>query len=293
MAQYITDLDVSIDAGDEERLQKADYNKINVNLNKGAGGNNIYLWYKQGSQNPITKVQATFNDKMAGGLTSAGYTKINRDLNAGAKGDRIYLWYYKGSGVFDTPIVEVDVTADAESDAHKLSLGWERLTCDLNRRAAGNWIHVVVKRENQTYICDVAATDSYASNEKMLKDGYIRMDEDTNRDAGGSDVFIWYRQTTNRQRALTDLQVSTDDTESQSLKQHNYDQVSVNLNTGTGGNKVYLWHKKEGGKQPIKAMVLLLQPEKADVYQSQGVTVIKRNLNTGTDGWIEYLCYLQ
>ena len=293
MAQYITDLNVSIDDSDEQSLLSEGYLKIDVNLNKGAGGKNIYLWYKLGSQNPITRVQATFNDDMAGGFTSAGYTKIRKDLNAGAKGDAIYLWYYRGSGEFHTPIVNIDVTTDAESDANKVSQGWEKVSCDLNREAGGNWIHAWVKRDRQTYICDVAATDSCSSNEKMLKDGYIRMDEDTNRGAGGSFVSIWYRQTTNRQRAVTDLNISTNSDQFQHLQDHNYDQVNVNLNDRAKGNPVYLWHKKVEGNKPIKATILLLQPDKVDEYKKKGVTVIDRNLNAGNNGWIEYLCFYQ
>ncbi|KAM8725477.1 uncharacterized protein AB9X84_002260 [Acanthopagrus schlegelii] len=293
MARYITDLNVSINADDEQLYQSQGYKKINVDLNKGARGNTIYLWYKQGNQNPITRVQVTFNDEMAGGLINAGYTKINKNLNAGAGGDYIYLWYYKGSGEFDTPIVEVDVTADTESDAHKVSLGWQRVTGDLNRKARGNWIHVLVKREKQTYICDVAATDSFASDADYWKEGFIRMDEDTNRGAGGSKVFIWYRQTTDPQRALTDLEISIDGDQYQSLQQQNYRLVNVNLNDRAGGNQVYLWYKKEGGKQPIKAIVLLLQPGKVAVYEKNGITVITKNLNAGNWGNYEYLCYRQ
>ena len=120
--------------------------------------------------------------------------------------------------------------------------GWERLTCDLNRKSGGKWIHVWVKRERQTFVCDVAATDSFSSDEQMLRAGYIRMDEDTNRGADGNYVFIWYRQTIDPQRALTDLQVSTNSSERQVLAQRNDQKVNINLNEGTD-SAVYLWYK--------------------------------------------------
>ena len=125
------------------------------------------------------------------------------------------------------------------------------------------------------------------------KKGYIRVDEDTNRDAGGTYVFIWYRQTTDPKRALTDLNISTNDLEYQSLQQQGYTSVSVNLNEGTGGNQVYLWYKKDGVTKPIQAMSLLLNPAAVAVYEKAGVSVIERNINTGTYGNTEYLCFYQ
>ncbi|KAE8287113.1 hypothetical protein D5F01_LYC15077 [Larimichthys crocea] len=293
MAEYITHLDVSIDEAEEKNLQSQGFKKINVDLNKGAGGNYIYLWYKteQGSA-PITRLQVTFTKDMAVGLISAGYTKIDKDLNAGAGGDYIYLWYFKGSTEYDTPIVELDVTADAQSEGLKFKNDWERLACDLNRKAKGNWIHIWMKREKQTYICDITATDSFGLDADYFQQGYIRLDEDTNRGAGGAYVFIWYRQTTNQTNALTDLKVSTNYQEYQSLQQQHYMLVSVDLNQGTGGNQVYLWYKKEG-IHPIKGTTLLVNTDAVPVYERAGVNVITKNLNEGTDGSTEYLCYHQ
>ncbi len=294
MATYISHLDVSLDEAEEQMLQSQGFKKINVDLNKGAGGNKIYLWYKKEScPAPITRLQVTFNNDMAAGLISAGYTKIPKDLNAGAAGDFIYLWYFRGSGEFHTPIVEIDVTTDADSEGQKFHFGWERLAGELNRRAEGNWIHAWVKREKQTYICDVTATDSYGSDKDYLKGGYIRMDEDTNRCAGGAFVFIWYRQTADSKRALTDLQISTNDPEYQALQQQNYQSVSVNLNEGTGGNQVYLWYKKQECNNPIKAVALLRNPAAFEEFEKAGVKVIKRNLNTGNGGSTEYLAVYQ
>lgn len=294
MADHITDLYVSHCEADEQYLQSRGFKKVNVDLNKGVGGNFIYIWYrKQSGHAPIAKIQLTFNDEMARGLDRVGYTKIDKDLSAGAGGDYIYLWYYRGSGEFNTPIVDIYVTTVAESEVCMLRNGWERLTCDLNRNSKGNWIHVWVKRERQTYICDVAATDSFSSDEQMLRAGYIRMDEDTSRGGKGSFVFIWYRQTTDPRRALTDLQVSTNGSERQVLTQRNYQKVNVNLNEGTDGSAVYLWYKTGESDNPIKATVLLLNPEAVKEHENAGVNVLKRNLNTGNKGWTEYLCFYQ
>ncbi|XP_039638259.1 uncharacterized protein LOC120546991 [Perca fluviatilis] len=287
---YISQLDVSLNEAEMNQLKSQGFKKIDVNLNQGAGGNDIYLWYKNGSV-PITKLQATYSHEMAAGFDKAGYKKIPKDLNAGEVGDSIYLWYFSGSGEYDTPIVEIDVSTDAEREALKFSTGWETLACDLNRNAGGKWIYVWVKREKQTFICDVSATNNFSSNDDYLTAGYIRLDEDTNRGAVGCYVFIWYRQTPDPRRALTDLQISTNDKEYQSFKQQGYTRVVVNLNKGTGGNKVYLWYKK--GDKPIKTTTLLINPAAVPMYKKAGATVIEKNLNTGTKGQIKYLCFHQ
>ncbi|KAK1881554.1 C-myc promoter-binding protein [Dissostichus eleginoides] len=270
MSTYISELDVSLNAAEEQMLQSDGFNKINVH----------------------TKVQVSFNEDMAKGLTKAGYIKIDKDLNAGAGCSPLHFWYSKGSGEFETPIVDISVTTDGENEAAKFDFGWERVDCDLNRKAEGNWIHVWLKREEQTYICDLTATDSYGSDSDHFQNGYIRVDEDTNRGAGGSYVFIWYRQTTDPKKALKDLKVSITDSQRQQYQQQEYQPVSVNLNEGTGGQKVYMWYKKEGSNKPIKTIALMLNTALVPDYQKAGVTVIQRNLNTGTKGFAEYLCVI-
>ncbi|KAM9339584.1 uncharacterized protein ABDE67_017228 [Symphorus nematophorus] len=292
MSNYITHLGVSLNEADEQMLQSQGFMKIDADLNKGAGGKYIYLWYKHGSA-AITRLQVTFNEEMAGGLITAGYTKIPKDLNSGAGGDDIYLWYFRGQTEYDIPIVGIDVTTKAEDEAQKFHSGWEKLACDLNRKAGGNWIHIWVKREKQTYIADITAINSYGLDNYYFQKGYIRLDEDTNRGAGGFFVFIWYLQTTDPQHALSDLNVSTDDSECQSLQQQNYHPVSVDLNDGTGGNKVYLWYKKDKINNPIKAITLLLNSAAVEAYEKVSLNVIKRDLNTGNRGRAEYLCVYQ
>ncbi|KAK1881301.1 Chromatin assembly factor 1 subunit FAS2 [Dissostichus eleginoides] len=290
MTTYVSELDVSLTAAEERDLKQRGFNIIDGNLNKGAGGYDIRLWYKNGPS-AITKVQVSFNYEMSVGLTKAGYTKIEKDLNAGAGGSYLYIWFLKGSGEFDTPIVDISVSTDAANEAEKFASGWQRVACDLNREAEGNWIHVWLKREEQTYICDVDATDSYGSDIGLFQKGYIRVDEDTNRGAGGAYVFIWYRQTTDPEKALKDLQVSITDSQYQEYQKQDYQRVVVDLNQGTGGNQVFLWYKKRSN--PIKAIALLLNQDVVKEYQEAGINVILRNLNVGNKGIVEHLCFYQ
>jgi len=73
------------------------YTKIDVDLNKGAGGDFIYLCYKTA---PYDAAEAIESVAIISGddpdiPAPYGYIKIPQDLNAGAKGKYIYLCYMK------------------------------------------------------------------------------------------------------------------------------------------------------------------------------------------------------
>ncbi|KAK1882097.1 Glycine dehydrogenase (decarboxylating) [Dissostichus eleginoides] len=274
MTTYVSELDVSLNAAEERDLKKRGFNIIDGNLNEGAGGYDIRLWSKRGPL-AITKVQVSFNDEMAVGLTKAGYTKIEKDLNAGAAGSYLYIWFLKGSGEFDTPIVDISVSTDATNEAEKFASGWQRVACDLNRKAEGNWIHVWLKREEQTYICDVDATDSYGSDIGLFQKGYIRVDEDTNRGAGGAYVFIWYRQTTDPEKALRKYK-------SPSML------ISImNIRSKITSQWLLTWTKGP------EAIALLLNEVASEDYPEAGIKLIEGNLNMGNKGSVEHLCFYQ
>ncbi|TNN78735.1 hypothetical protein EYF80_010905 [Liparis tanakae] len=294
MATYISQVDVSLNKTHEQHLLARGFKKLPNDLNKGACGNEIYIWYKEGQRGAaITRLQVSHNPDMATGLASAGYTQIAKDLNAGAGGDYIYLWYHRGSGEYDTPIVDIDVTTDAKNEAAKFRFGWERLSCDLNRNAGGSWVHFWVKRAEQTYICDITATDSYGSDTDLFQGGYIRVDENTNRGAGGSEDFIWYRQTTDPKQALTDLQVSTSEAEVFAFQQQGYTCVSVNLSGEGSGQLVYVWYKKGGPSNHIKAFAVLVNSALIPAYTKAGLTVIDKDIDAGSHNFSEYLCVYQ
>lgn len=289
---HITDIEVSLDEAQESQLRAQGFSKINVDLNKGAQRNYIYLWYKKGSCPAVTGIQLTFIDQMSEGLSKAGYYKINKNLNAGTGGDIIYLWYCKGSSQFNIPIVDLDVTVDAEHEAEQFKNGWETPACDLNWMAKGNWIYLWFNRENTTYICDITASSGFEGDSDLLNDGYIRLDEDTNRGGGGAYVFVWYRLTTHTKMAIRDLQVSTSDADYQAFQSQGYTPVNQDLNQGTGGNPVFLWYKKDNcGKTPIMNVTVIANAAAKPVYERAGIEVIDKNLNTGNRGDVLYLCF--
>lgn len=290
---HITDIEVSLDEAQESQLRARGFIKINVDLNKGARGNYIYIWYKKGCGPAVTGIQITFMDQMSEGLIKAGYHKIDKDLNAGAGGDFIYLWYCKDSQQYNIPIVDLDVTVDAADEAEKFKNGWESPACDLNRntKQKGNWIYLWLKREKTTYICDITASAGFEGSD-LLNDGYIRLDEDTNRGGGGAYVFVWYRLTTDTKKAIRELQVSTSDADYQAFQIQGYTPVNQDLNQGTGGNPVFLWYKKDNScKTPIMNVTLIANAAAKQVYEQVGIEVIDKNLNTRNRGNVLYLCF--
>ncbi|XP_028980485.2 uncharacterized protein LOC109616528 [Esox lucius] len=287
---YITEIAVSINDDQEQGLRKKGFNKIYVDLNEGAGGNYIFLWYKKGSSNPITRLQVTFTDDMQIGLRNAGYHQVDKDLNAGAGGDYIHLWYYKGTTEYDNPIVDLKVTKDAEDEALFYQKGWERLACDLNRKAKGKWIRVWVKKEKKMYIADIKATTSFAFDHEYFSQGYTRVDEDVSRGGGGAFVFLWYRQSLTQSQWINHLDVSTNCKEEQNLEEQSYTCVGVNLNDGTEGNKkIHAWYKK-GSDHPIQTITVIFEHE-VSPYEKAGIQVIRKDLNTGNKGDYLYLAY--
>ncbi|XP_016334216.1 uncharacterized protein LOC107682515, partial [Sinocyclocheilus anshuiensis] len=238
--QQITKLSVSTSKDEEEILGAQGYQLINVDLNQGAGGNQVLLWYKKECGNrPVTRIQFSFNENMKPGLADAGYELVNRDLNAGVRGDHVFLWYFYGSTEYDIPIVNLQVTTDAKEEPALLQDGWERLGCDLNRNAGGNFIYLWVKREKPSYICEITASVDFSSDKLLFQMGYTRVDEHTNRGACGNPVFLWYRRTTDKSKALTALNISTSLQEVSKLQAEGFKKLSVNLNKGTSGKDVY------------------------------------------------------
>ncbi|XP_029960157.1 uncharacterized protein LOC115397819 [Salarias fasciatus] len=255
----ITQIDVSLNEIEESQLRANGFRKDEVNLNKGAGGNKVHLWYKDECEGQaLTRIQFSYTDDMAKGLSDAGYRKVNKNLNAGTSGANVFLWYYKGDTDADVAIKDLYVSTDAADEAQRVRFGWERLTCDLNHHAGGNWVYLWVEREVPVYIRDVTATSTWKSDVDLFQRGYTRMDDNTNKFVNGDRVYIWYLKTTDQQEAIKDLQVSTSDGEYNNIQQQGHDVVNMDLNKGTGRNQVFLWYKKDGNR-PVKGMGLITQ----------------------------------
>lgn len=290
----ITALEVSLNKEEEKQLLALGYSSVPGDMNKGTGGKKTNLWYKRGKEPGITRIQFSFNDQMSASLKAVRYEKIDKNLNDGAGGNPIYLWYYKGTTECDVRIIALHVTTQADDEAEMFGLNWERLTCDLNRRAGGTSVHLWVRRKPTAYVCDVTASTDFKEDVELLNQGYIRLEANTNRDTGGDFVFIWYRRTEDPQKAITLMNVSTSEEEYIHYQREGFTLVNTNLNQGNKGSPVYVWYKKESSSAPIRDITVIDNCDVIEPYKRAGVWVIDKDLNTGnSDSSSLYLCYYQ
>jgi hypothetical protein len=150
------------------------YHKINVDLNRGAGGTYIYLTFtrdKTVQQGPLDEcppgyIQGDFvtniiaedyawghmKGKCLGSWTPPIYQATGSilapwkhpDLNDGAGGRYIFAWQERPNGSSMQPIREVGVVAGAGGTA--CPTGWSQVPQDLNQGAGGDYIYFCFKR---------------------------------------------------------------------------------------------------------------------------------------------------
>ncbi|MRT94460.1 hypothetical protein [Ancylomarina sp. 16SWW S1-10-2] len=128
------------------------FSKIPVDLNQGAGGRWLFLYFKRGG-NPITNIKfVNGNSKTLTKnklLDSPNYTAlldhngILCDLNHGAGGDYIYGQYTRrnelGYAIKDIAIV-------SGSSSNIVYGSWTKINLDLNRRAGGKHIYLFLRQ---------------------------------------------------------------------------------------------------------------------------------------------------
>ncbi|MBA2858707.1 hypothetical protein HNP93_001408 [Methanococcus maripaludis] len=139
-SQYcITDLSV-IESDKGGAAPPYGFKKVDMDLNKGAGGKYIYLCYKEGldTTTPITDIKV-LNGKHA--KAPQGYTKINVDLNHKAGGKYIYLAYSRQTN--NNPIRSVVVIKGKHANA---PYGYEKIDYDLNKGAGGEYLYLCYSR---------------------------------------------------------------------------------------------------------------------------------------------------
>lgn len=129
--------------------------RINVDLNRGAGGQYIYLCiYRSPGYKPVTGLA------IVGYKCPDGYQKINIDLNSGARVDKkitsaIYLCVahnqdYYPYHYFGSPITSIEVTAHPTS-SRNICKNPYRLEYDLNYSVGGDYIYICYDRDRSGY----------------------------------------------------------------------------------------------------------------------------------------------
>mgnify|MGYP001766448730 CR=1 FL=1 len=140
------------------QINGRDYYKLPYDLNKGAGGATLWIYYLPGLENDvITPVAAVRTLDTTDGETLAnlgsGYTYINVDLNRGSGGDLIYLAFRRRTGYTDELVTGLMIwnrsTTYVYSTGTSSSYTWHGLTQygsatlqDLNEDAGGDYIYL-------------------------------------------------------------------------------------------------------------------------------------------------------
>lgn len=136
--EYVIEDVIVVNAGKKNRMTVPDgYEKVEGDLNEGAGGDYIYLCIKRGTD--VSKAVNGLQIIMGKGTGApVGYQKLNEDLNKGAGGKYIYLCIRKGS---ENPIHDIKVVSSKSSGA-KAPEGYTMLSEDLNKGAGGKYIYL-------------------------------------------------------------------------------------------------------------------------------------------------------
>ncbi|MDF2544780.1 MAG: rane attack complex component/perforin/complement [Herbinix sp.] len=146
----VTCLDV-IGSSNAGIAPKFGYIKINKDLNAGAGGQYIYLCYKEGLDDlnnpdkPITNIDVIIANSLneARNQTPANHTLIEYDLNTGARGKYIYICYSKEPTY--EPIRSIQIISGNSGDI-PASYGYTKIEKDLNSGAGGEFIYLCYSR---------------------------------------------------------------------------------------------------------------------------------------------------
>ncbi|KAL7838979.1 hypothetical protein SRHO_G00256370 [Serrasalmus rhombeus] len=275
MEQPITAVEISFGRDQQIQLIQEQFTKLEINLNTEEMP--VFLWYKRGSENLITRIQFSFREEMIHGLQNSGFTHIPQRINEGAPDYPIRLWYMRGTTEFDFPIVDLRVTTSLQEEPALFSNNWERLGCDLNRsNNSGHPVYVWVKRRGRTYICDITATIGFAEDVGLFNQGFFRVDEDTNRGlpltnppTNPPSSFIWYRHSS--VQGITRVRVSVGDEVIDGF-------IRVDKNLNSESTPVYLCYSN-GPHRPVQYLTVLVSEAARDAYGAPNITVVIVNLN--------------
>lgn len=120
---------------------------INKDLNKGAGGNFIYIAYEttKDPKQAITSIGITYNDFDLG----SKFKKNTHDLNTGANGSFIYIWTSKDKS-FGKPIKAIDIFygkgCDIPEGFSVIKYNDTKDRAELNHHAKGDFIYIAIKK---------------------------------------------------------------------------------------------------------------------------------------------------
>ncbi|MEM7038849.1 MAG: hypothetical protein AAF570_17845, partial [Bacteroidota bacterium] len=133
---------------DEPTVYKG-YQKRPMDLNKGAGGKDIWLTFSRATKRePVTDIQVNGSPEMSGYTSVENPYDGSYNLNASTDdGDRIYMHFSRDPDKGD-PIMAVDVVDKGNTSGQE---GWVTVDYDLNKGENGsNDLYLIYSREEIT-----------------------------------------------------------------------------------------------------------------------------------------------
>lgn len=142
--QAVSEITV-INGGSYSIACPGDFEKIDVDLNRNAGGDYIFVCYKKGLGAPVTGLWVTA-DGTAPVPAGKGFVQIPVDLNRGAGGDTIYLWYTKDP---NCSVLSAITAVYGNSSSIACPAGFAKINVDLNRGAGGDTDYIYICEQMQ------------------------------------------------------------------------------------------------------------------------------------------------
>ncbi|XP_005953479.1 uncharacterized protein LOC102302257 [Haplochromis burtoni] len=142
----IKKLDVSVQAADEPHKYKLGWERLACDLNRGTGGNWIYLWLKRENPTYICDIKATAKFEEDEDNFNDGYIQMNEDTNRGAGGPYIFIWYRQTTAPKDT-ITELEISTNDNEQKGFQEQGYEIVNQDLNEGTVGNMVFLWYKKD--------------------------------------------------------------------------------------------------------------------------------------------------
>lgn len=147
--QQISEIEVKM-GSTSNVVPSMDFERIDVDLNRKAGGKYIYLCKKHARGCPLIDIKVLEGKNVS---APRGYEKINIDLNANAGGKYLYFCYSKAtdSAKIQDPIIDIKIIATKDKSQQSPGSEWVKNPVDLNWGAGGDYIYMYLKKGTTQY----------------------------------------------------------------------------------------------------------------------------------------------
>lgn len=109
-------------------------------VNRGAGGNYIYLWVEREKPSYICEVAASVDFYPDKHMLELGFTRVDEDTNRGAGGNYVYLWYRRTTDK-SKALTALNVSTDFQENVRIQNEGFKKISVNLNAGTTGNDVY--------------------------------------------------------------------------------------------------------------------------------------------------------